>query len=341
MQPESSQSPATCDRPSAPRAARPRDSYRRRWQRRPMATDPRALVHAVARSRHGVVGTVEAMQLGMSRSQLRTDIDKGIWRRAAPGTLVATAAPNTWRQQIAVATVSTGGVASHRAAARLHRLDGHSAEVVELTLPRAARLDRPGWFLHRSSTLDACDVTEVDGIPITNLARTLVDLGAVVGDDLVEQALDDGARRGASSRWISATLDRVHRPGPSGSMALRRVLARPDRAGPLPDSTFERLIERAAVDAGLPPPLRQFRVTRTDGRLIAVLDAAWPDRRIASEAQSERWHGGPRGAQRDLDRHNRLTAMGWKLLYATWADARSPVRYTTRLRELYATSTAC
>jgi hypothetical protein len=306
-----------------------------------MATDPRTLVHAVARSRHGVVGTTEAMQLGMSRSQLRTEIDRGIWRRVAPGALVAAAAPTTWRQQIAVATVSTSGVASHRAAARLHRLDGHRSDVVELTVPLSTRVDRPGWIVHRSSTIHTCDLTEVEGIRTTNLARTLVDLGAVVGDDLVEQALDDSLRRGASSRWISATLERVHRPGPSGSMALRRVLARPDRAGPLPDSTFERLIERAAVDAGLPPPLRQFRVTRADGRPIAVLDAAWPDRKIASEAQSERWHGGPRGAQRDLDRHNRLTSMGWKLLYATWDDARSPASFTSRLQDLYHSSRPC
>jgi hypothetical protein len=305
-----------------------------------MSTDARALVHAVARSRHGVVGTTEAMQLGMSRSQLRTEIDKGIWRRAAPGALVASAAPRTWRQQIAVATVSTGGVASHRAAARLHHLDGHRSDVVELTVPPTTRVDRPGWTVHRCS-IDPCDLTEVDGLPTTNLARTLVDLGAVVVDDLVEQALDDSLRRGASSRWISATLERVDRPGPSGGAALRRVLARPDRSGPLPDSRFERLIERAAVEAGLPPPCRQVRVHGVDGRLVAVLDAAWPDRRIASEAQSERWHGGPRGAQRDLDRHNRLTSMGWKLLYATWADARSPASFTSRLRDLYESSRPC
>jgi hypothetical protein len=98
---------------------------------------------------------------------------------------------------------------------------------------------------------------------------------------------------------------------------------------------FERLIERAAVDAGLPAPERQVRVTDGAGRLVAVLDAAWSDRRVGSEAQSERWHGGPRGAARDLDRHNVLTSLGWRMLYATWSDARSPARFVHRLRAAY------
>ena len=189
--------------------------------------------------------------------------------------------------------------------------------------------------MHQAAALDGCDVVAIDRIAVTGLARTLVDLGAVLPDDLVERALDEVLRRGASPRWIEQTLARLDRPGPSGSAALRRVLDRPDRRGPLPDSMFERLIERAATDAGLPQPHRQVEVRDGSGRLVAVLDAAWPERRIGSKAQSERWHGGQRGAQRDLDRHNRLTAMGWRMLYATWADTVEPSGFVRQLAELH------
>jgi hypothetical protein len=235
---------------------------------------------------------------------------------------------------MAIATLSTGGTASHRAAARLHQMDGPWGDVIELTVVRNRRVSSE-WVVHRVGTLGKDDLITVDGIQVTTLARTLCDLGAVVDDDVVEQALDDVLRRGVSQQWIERTLERVDRPGPSGTAALRRVLRRADRSGPIPDSMFERLIERTCVEAGLPQPERQIPVRDASGALVAVLDAGWPDRLVASEAQSERWHGGARGAQRDLDRHNLLTAMGWRMLYATWADVLDPRRYTAALRALY------
>ena len=301
-----------------------------------MPHDARSRLAAAASTRHGVVTIAEATALGMTRAMLRTDIGRGQWTVAAPGTLVATASAATWRRAMAVATASTGGIASHRSAARLHRLDGHGLDLCEVSVLRPARRVRDGCIVHQTAALDRCDVTTVDGLPVTTIARTLVDLGAVAGEDLVEQALDDALRRGASPRWIDECLERLDRPGPSGTTALRRVLAREDRSGPLPDSMFERLVERAATAAGLPQPQRQVEVRDRSGRVVAVVDAAWSDRLVGCEAQSERWHGGARGAQRDLDRHNLLTSIGWSMLYATWADTRSPGPFAIRLADLHA-----
>lgn len=300
-----------------------------------MTTDPRIQLLQLAATRHGVIGHAEVARVGLTRAQLRTDIRRGVWHRPCKGVLVAVAAPRSWHQDLAVATISTGGLASHRSAARLHELDGHQSDVIDVTVLRSTRRERSNWVVHQVSALDRSDRVVIEGIECTGLARTLVDLGAVVCDDLVEQALDDARRRGASDRWIERTLNRLHRPGPSGSGALRRVLDRPDQQGPLPDSMFERLMERAATEAGLPPPARQHPVHDPTGRRIAVIDHAWADRMIGCEAQSERWHGGPRGAQRDLDRHNLLTALGWRMLYATWDDAREPGDFVQRLRRLH------
>jgi hypothetical protein len=302
-----------------------------------MDPDARVLVAAAARAHHGVIAAAEATRLGMTRGQLRQDVQRGIWHRPVPGVLVGSAVPPSWQQAVAVATTSTGGVASHRSAARLHELDGHRHhDIVELSIERHRRMDRTEWVVHQAAALAAPDLTVVDGLRVTSLARTLVDLGAVVSDDLVEQALDDALRRGASLRWIIATLDRMHRPGPSGTASLHRVLARQDRRGPLPDSVFERLVERAVRAAGLEPPDRQVVVRDESGLVVARLDAAWTDRQVGSEAQSAEWHGGRRGSQADIERHNRLTAMGWRMLYATWADVQDPRRYIDALRRLLA-----
>ena len=68
-------------------------------------------------------------------------------------------------------------------------------------------------------------------IPCTNIARTLCDLGAVVSQDKVEQALDDALRRGVSERWIRETLGSGRPPGAERHGDLRRIFDLPDRSG--------------------------------------------------------------------------------------------------------------
>jgi len=187
------------------------------------------------------------------------------------------------------------------------------------------------YIVHRSRRLDARSIVIVDGIPTTSIARTLVDLGSVVDDDLVEQALDDALRRGFNLRWITETLERSMRPGPTGCAALQRVLARPDRSGPVPDSMFERLLERIVDKAELPAPLRQFTVVH-DGRKIARVDAVWPELSVGLEADSELWHWGLRRGRRARVRHNQLTAAGWEMLYASWQDVDDPSELVEQLR---------
>ena len=151
-------------------------------------------------------------------------------------------------------------------------------------------------------------------------------------DDLVEQALDDALRRDFSQRWIEETLDRVDRPGQSGTASLRRVLgtARPGRAAP--DSRFERLIERVIVGGGLPRPVRQHPVHDATGRLLGRIDVAWPDITLGIEATSERWHGAAAAASATRRAMTRSPRHGWELLYPEWHDAIEPGPFIARRR---------
>jgi very-short-patch-repair endonuclease len=54
--------------------------------------------------------------------------------------------------------------------------------------------------------------------------------------------------------------------------------------------------------------------------VVAVVDFAYPDRRIAIEVDGYRWHAGRRRWERDLARRNALTALGWRVLHVTAAD---------------------
>jgi predicted transcriptional regulator of viral defense system len=77
----------------------------------------------------------------------------------------------------AVLACGPGTVLSHRSAAALWELRAGGVNVIDVTVPsRAGRITRDGIRIHRSGRLSADEVTEKDGIPVTTVARTLLDL---------------------------------------------------------------------------------------------------------------------------------------------------------------------
>jgi hypothetical protein len=191
----------------------------------------------------------------------------------------------------------------------------------EITVARNIRAG--DLVIHRASLLPG-DVTKLGPMPVTDPARTLLDLGAVVPEVLVEQALDDALVRGV------VTVPRLRRrlaarggSGRRGVGVLRMLLVDRDPAHVPPQSVLETRVARMLRWSGLPPPVRQFEV-RVNGQLVARPDFAWPDARVALEADGYVHHAGTRAWSRDLERRNALTALGWVLVHVRWADLRSP-----------------
>jgi very-short-patch-repair endonuclease len=75
----------------------------------------------------------------------------------------------------------------------------------------------------------------------------------------------------------------------------------------------------------LPEPVAQYEV-REQGRFVARVDFAYPERKIAIEADGYRWHSDAARWRRDLSRRNELTRAGWLVLHFTWADVSSRPR---------------
>ncbi len=211
-----------------------------------------------------------------------------------------------------------GAVVSHRAAAALWRLLGFGHGPIELTVPRNRRRTAPGT-VHQNS-LPPEDVTTMEGIPVTTPARTLIDLASVAERDRVEEALDDALRRRLVSiprlRWC---LDRTARSGRPGVGVTRALIEARDPAASVPQSVFETRLLRLLKDAGLPRPELQHQV-RDGGRLIAVVDFAYPEVRLAIEADGYRWHSGRARWEHDRARRNDLTLLGWRVIHVTWTD---------------------
>jgi hypothetical protein len=198
--------------------------------------------------------------------------------------------------------------------------------MVAITMTREVSVPPGGWartgIVHRVAALDRRDITVVDGIVVTTVARTLADLGSVVPVAMVRQALDDAWRRGISIGWLRDTAVRLHRPGQRGTGVLLALLDEASREGGVPESWLERLVERLVMVDGMPPLVRQHVIRDEGGRFVARVDLAAPAIRLAIEAHSRRFHFGTGPQSRDEDRDLRLAALGWEVRYLGYQHTR-------------------
>jgi hypothetical protein len=257
---------------------------------------------------------------------VRSRLDHGVLHEPVPGVLVLAGARPTLEQRVAIALLAStpGSVASHRTAGALHGLEGFQPGPVELSIQGSGSSTDRSVRLHRVAALEPADRFEVEGLAVTGLARTLADLGSVVGDADVLRALDDARRRGVSLRWLRSTAERLHRPGQRGTGTLLRLLDGAEQEAVAPDSWLERLVEAIIAVPGLPRFERQHVIRDPLGRFVARTDGAFPAIRLGIEAHSRRFHFGAAPEARDEDRDLRVAAAGWELLYLGWQHTKRP-----------------
>jgi predicted transcriptional regulator of viral defense system len=303
-------------------------------------------IHAVAElaaSQHSVFTRRQAADLNLTAHRVSTALAQGWLLEPYPGVLAIRGAPVTYERELIAATMAAGGhgAASHRAAARLHQLDGFgNSSTIEVSVDRTHRWSpsRQGVLRavpHHIVALEPCDLVHVDRIPTTNLARTLADLGSVVRDRrLVARALTDARRRGASLEWLRETAERLHRPGQRGTGVLLRLLDAIPFEGRVPDSWFEELLAACLAHPRLPRVVPQYEILDAHGRFVARVDLAIPSVKLGLEAHSRRFHFGPQAEPLDEQRDVRVAACGWELLYLGWYSAKRPAEVVTAVADV-------
>jgi hypothetical protein len=123
---------------------------------------PDQAIAGLAAARHGVFTWDQALACGMSPEMVRTRVATGRWERLSKGVYRLAGATATWRQGLLATTFAAGedAVASHLAAAQLHRLPAGQA-CLEITVPRGRRFRREDVIAHESTLLPAVDVQRV------------------------------------------------------------------------------------------------------------------------------------------------------------------------------------
>jgi hypothetical protein len=155
----------------------------------------------------------------------------------------------------AVLAMGPAARASHRSAAGLLELRVDNRATVDVTVPRASARKRAGIDVHTTTTLTRADVTTHQGIPCTSVARTLVDLGDVIGRRGVERAVEQAEVLRVLD--LGALDEVLARAGPRrGAGMLRSILG--DLATPtLTRSELEECF--LALRGGKPAPPRGQR----------------------------------------------------------------------------------
>jgi hypothetical protein len=267
-----------------------------------------------AARRHGVDGG--DLKFAIRQGEV-VRIHRGVYRFAA--------APPTWEGDQLAACWAAGprGFTSHRAAAEIHEVPAGNRLAVVITCPRWRRAHHDGIVVHECTTWYSTDVVTVDGIPVASPALTLLQLASTVPRPVLEMSFENVLRRRlATVGEIDALLRRYARRGRPGVRRLRDLVRSRSVVTVPTDSERETELLQVIRPYGLPEPVRQHPV-RFGGVVIATVDLAYPDARIAIEYDSDEFHTGRVATAKDSERRHRMIAAGWLPVTAVSSDVRT------------------
>jgi very-short-patch-repair endonuclease len=269
---------------------------------------------AIALERHSIITLVDVVAAGGTVAHAHRRVRSGRWERLGRGVYRIAGVPWTYEAKVLAAVLGAGpgAVASHLCAARLLGL-GFTKAGVELSIPRGRRHRPEDVIVHESTDLDRCGVRQVEGIPVTDPSRTVLDLGRFIGPTALRRAAED-ARRADLATWSSlcGTLAVHARQGRHGIRRLREVVAAGMLVDGLTDTDSELIALTLIREAGLPDPVLHHRVRTQDGELVAELDLAWPHHLAAIEIDGT-VHQDPAVRRKDDARDHLLRGLGWTI----------------------------
>jgi hypothetical protein len=181
----------------------------------------------------------------------------------------------------ALPRVAADSVISHTSAAVLFGLPIWHIPLkrVHTTRPRRSGGVLTGRLHVHTAPLEPDDVTEIGGIAVTSVVRTLLDIARTVGFEEAVVILDAALYRHLCTRdELLAGLGRMARW--KGAPAARRAVAFADPRAESPGESRSRV---AMNRLGLPVPVLQWEVRRPDGAVLGKVDFGWPERGSVGE----------------------------------------------------------
>jgi predicted transcriptional regulator of viral defense system len=282
------------------------------------ADDPfdRALAE-LAFKQHGVVGLWQLVELGLTTSAVRGRVSRGRLHAVHRSVYAVGHSRLTREGRFMAAVLACGAeaVLSHRPAAAMRSLGLTLRAWVDVTAP-GSRRNRRGIRVHGAGSLAAVDRTVIDGIPVTSLARTLLDVCEDATRREVERAIDRAeARRLLDMAAIDDVLARAD--GRRGAAVLRSVLAQHRAGSTSTRSELEEAFLRICRAAGLMPDAVNAWIPYPDGG-GAEGDFLWRRERLIVEVDGRDVHTTRRAFEHDRRRDQQLATLGYRVIRFTW-----------------------
>lgn len=218
----------------------------------------------------------------------------------------------------AVLACGADAVLSHGSAAALWGI-GPEWHLIEVAVRHRSWPRRSGLKVRSRPSLPSQDLTVHRGIPVTTVARTILDQAATpISDSSLERLVNEAdAARGIDLDLPALRRFCDRRGGEPGVRRLRRLLD--PETFRLSDSELERLFRPIAIAAGFPQPLTKTVVNGYE------VDFYWPGLALVVETDSLRYHRNAIKQSRDLERDQVHTAAGLTTLRFThWQVAHEP-----------------
>lgn len=265
----------------------------------------------LAAGRRGLLDRDDVVTSGGADDSVQRRLAVGTWTRIHAGVYYLNVTDPTWLTRVQAALLAAGphARASHRTAGRVWGIDGLRSRVIELTVPYSKRPVPAGVTVHR--TRRALPGEVVEGVAVTTIERTLLDLASLLPGPALEKAVSSAVRLRLTTPSVLG--DRIVEQGGRGvrgTRNLRRAIADvdQDRTGSSAEVELKRLIEASDI----PQPESQHRIPLPGGS-NAYPDFAWPGRRKIVEVDGFEAHGTPRAMESDLIRQNALLEAGWQI----------------------------
>lgn len=271
-------------------------------------------ITTLARGQHGVISARQLRATGVSRTAVKRRIADGRLQSVHHGVYAIGPLTQRARWMAAVLALGPHAVLSHRDAAALRGLRAANRSAIDVTVARRARA-RPGITVHETGNLHPRDRTRIDGIPVTSVPRTLLDLAAILPHTQLRRAYEQAERlRILDLRAIHDILGRAN--GRRGVAGLRALVAYDPTGAVEAQSELELRFLDLVGEAGLPAP--QVNVV-VEG---FVVDAHWPSARVVVELQGYAYHSDRDAFERDHARLARLKLAGYEVLALTWRQVK-------------------
>lgn len=251
----------------------------------------------------------DLLTAGWSNSGVQRALRKGLLRRVAYDTYVS-AGQEVSELGYLLAGEGRLPVLSHRSAARAWGLPVAQPANIELTVPRGcSRRSLPAEARIHQSDRAMRDLMIVDGVRVTSIGRTLVDLALAEPFEQAVIATDAALHAGliTTARLDQLLADGGRWPG------IRRVASVMEAADSRAESPLETLLRLVLVRGGLPPDDIQ-RFLRGVGRVDFWYDG------VVVEADGFEYHSDRESFRNDRRRNNACAAAGLLVLRFTWED---------------------